>query len=217
MSVGRKLFRLWIFATAGYILLASGLMLGWVRGEFVRAAFEEYGDAHAETLVPVACSSARGQAGVDYTKQQTWDKYLYATQSDNCWYPISKFRHLFSEYNDLSDDALIEKMYQDSGTPLSEARPWMTSAQAAGIALVPPLVLLLMGSTLVWAFRRGLAEVIHACRARREPRENVDGSPHDVCLWHLADHLDGALRGQLLTQSGHLLLWGLAIRIAYGL
>lgn len=47
--------------------------------------------------------------------------------------------------------------------------------------------------------------------------ENVDGSPYDVCLWHLADHLDGALRGQLLTQSGHLLLWGLAIRIAYGL
>jgi hypothetical protein len=155
MSVGRKLFRLWIFATAGYILLASGLMFGWVRGEFVRAAFEEYGDAHAETLVPVACSSARGQAGVDYTKQQTWDKYLYATQSDNCWYPISKFRHLFSEYNDLSDDALIEKLYQDSGTPLSEARPWMTSAEAAGIALVPPLVLLMMGSTLVWAFRRG--------------------------------------------------------------
>jgi hypothetical protein len=155
MTVGRKLFRLWMFATTGYILLASGLMFGWVRGEFVRAAFEEYGDAHAETLVPVACSSARGQAGVDYTKQQTWDKYLYATQSDNCWYPISKFRHLFSEYNDLSDDALIEKLYQDSGTPLSEARPWMTSAQAAGIALVPPLVLLLMGSTLVWAFRRG--------------------------------------------------------------
>jgi hypothetical protein len=155
MSAGRKLFRLWIFATAGYILLATGLMFGWVRGEFVRAAFEEYGDAHAETLVPVICSSARGQAGVDYTKQQTWDKYLYATQSDNCWYPISKFRHLFSEHNDLSDDALIEKLYQDSGTPLSEARPWMTSAQAAGIALVPPLVLLIMGSTLVWAFRRG--------------------------------------------------------------
>src|ERR1700693_4324398 len=114
MSVGRKLFRLWIFATAGYILLASSLMFGWVRGEFVRAAFEEYGDAHAETLVPVACSSARGQAGVDYTKQQTWDKYLYATQSDNCWYPISKFRHLFPEYNDLSDDALIERHYTTS-------------------------------------------------------------------------------------------------------
>jgi hypothetical protein len=33
--------------------------------------------------------------------------------------------------------------------------------------------------------------------------ENVDGSPYDVCLWHLADQLDGALRGQLLTQSGN--------------
>jgi hypothetical protein len=32
--------------------------------------------------------------------------------------------------------------------------------------------------------------------------ENVDGSPYDFCLWHEADHLDGVLRGQLLTQSG---------------
>jgi hypothetical protein len=155
MNVGRKLLRLWILATAGYILLASALMFGWVRGEFARAAFEEYLDAHADTLVPIACSTARGQAGVDYSKQQTWDKYLYATQSDNCWYPISTFRHLFPEYNDLSDDALIERQYKKSGTPLSQAHPWATSAQAAGIALVPPLVLLLMGTALVWALRQG--------------------------------------------------------------
>ena len=47
MNVGRKLLRLWILATAGYILLVSALMFGWVRGEFARAAFEEYLDAHA--------------------------------------------------------------------------------------------------------------------------------------------------------------------------
>ena len=31
--------------------------------------------------------------------------------------------------------------------------------------------------------------------------ENVDGSPYDVCLWHLADHLDGRCSGRQLTQS----------------
>ena len=61
-------------------------------------------------------------------------------------------------------------MYQDSGTPLSEARPWMTSAQAARIALVPPLVLITDGLDASMGLSPGLAEVIHACRARREPR-----------------------------------------------
>jgi hypothetical protein len=31
--------------------------------------------------------------------------------------------------------------------------------------------------------------------------ENVDGSPYDVCLWHLADQLDGRCSGRQLTQS----------------
>jgi hypothetical protein len=33
--------------------------------------------------------------------------------------------------------------------------------------------------------------------------ENVDGSPYDVCLWHLADLAGATLHFQLLTQSGH--------------
>jgi hypothetical protein len=152
MNGARQLFRLWIIATAGYILVASALMFGWVRGEFAAAAFEEYLDASGEDLVPISCTAARGQAGVDYAKQPTWDKYLYGTESDNCWYPISKFRHLFPESNDLSDEALTEKLYQKSHIPLIEARPWITLAQAAGIAFGPPLVLLLSGSALVWAF-----------------------------------------------------------------
>lgn len=152
MNVAPQLFRLWIVATAGYILVASALMFGWVRGEFAAAAFDEYVDASGEDLVPISCSAARGQAGVDYSKPQGWDKYLYGTESDNCWYPISKFRHLFPEHNDFSNEALIKKLYQESHTPLLQARPWTALAQAAGITLAPPLVLLLLGSTLVWAF-----------------------------------------------------------------
>jgi hypothetical protein len=66
---------------------------------------------------------------------------------------MSKFRPLYPEYNDLSDNALKLKLYRAQGVPTTNIpNPWATLGVWAGIAFAIPLVVLILGASLVWAF-----------------------------------------------------------------
>src|SRR5262245_50027813 len=76
---------------------------------------------------------------------------------DNCWYALSKFRPLYPEYNDLPDGKLVRKLYADHGILtfddlIPAPKPWATMAMWAAVAFGIPLVVLILGASLVWAF-----------------------------------------------------------------
>jgi hypothetical protein len=106
-------------------------------------------------LVPVLWGEARGVAGEDYTTKQgqspgPWDQYATPNPFDNCWYAISKFRPLYPEYNELSDNDLTRRLYALHGVEVRNT--WATVGIWAGIAFGIPVVVLVLGASLAWAF-----------------------------------------------------------------
>jgi hypothetical protein len=96
--------------------------------------------------VPVLCGDARGVAGEDYTNNQ-----------EVCWYTMSKFRPLYPEHNALPDEELARKLYTDRGVDMRfppPPKPWTAVGLWASIAFGIPLVVLILGASLVWAFSR---------------------------------------------------------------
>jgi hypothetical protein len=93
-------------------------------------------------MVPVDCSEARGKLSSDYSKEK----------DGLCWYEILKFRAQYTEYKDLNDDQLSNRLYGKLGIPLTPIRPWTKVMQAAGIALGGPVAVLILGWSLMWAF-----------------------------------------------------------------
>jgi hypothetical protein len=71
-----------------------------------------------ETVVPMLCGEARGVAGEDYTNNQ-----------EVCWYAISRFRILYPEHNEQSEEELARKLYAARGVDLHlppPPKPWTT-------------------------------------------------------------------------------------------
>jgi hypothetical protein len=59
----------------------------------------------------------------------------------------------YPEYNDMSDNELLRKLYADHGVKFDDApNPWASLGRVAAIAFGVPLVVLALGSALVWAF-----------------------------------------------------------------
>jgi hypothetical protein len=65
---------------------------------------------------------------------------------------MSKFRPLYPEYNDVSDNELRRKLYADHGVEVQNPNPWATVGVWASIAFGIPLAVLALGASLVWAF-----------------------------------------------------------------
>ena len=139
MNWRRGLFRLWIVGSALFVLAVAFVSYGDIKKEFDAAALmDEIKDY--EQLVPVLCADARGAAD-------------FIGVNDNCWYAMSKFRRLYPEYNDLSDNELTRKLYTARGVEFHDLpKPWVTLGTWAGIAFSIPLVVLVLGASLVWAF-----------------------------------------------------------------
>jgi len=51
--------------------------------------------------VPVLCKEARGKDGEDYDASGPWNDYR---AEKLCWYEEPKFRRLYPEYKDLTED-----------------------------------------------------------------------------------------------------------------
>jgi hypothetical protein len=158
MNWRRGLFRLWIVGTVLFLLAIAAISYSEIRKQFQETSLQQYLEANSELLLPVLCGKVRGVAGTDYTTKQgqnpgPWDIYSKPNPFDNCWYTMSKFRALFPEYNDLSDKELSRKLYADHGVPTRDLpNPWVTLGTWASIAFGIPLVVLMLGASLVWAF-----------------------------------------------------------------
>ena len=141
INVRRGLFRLWIIFACLWVVavvLASG---DAIREGFKKASVaKEVSDWVA--LVPVDCSGARGTLSSDYSKDK----------DGRCWYEMPKFRAQYTEYRDLNDDQLSERLYRKAGIPLTPSRPWTKVMQTAGIAVGVPMAVLMFGWSLMWAF-----------------------------------------------------------------
>ena len=132
MNWRRGLFRLWIVGSVLFVIAVAVISYSEIKEQF-----DDW-----EVAVPMLCANARGAAGEDY-----------AEISGNCLYGMSKFRPLYPEYNDLSDNELARKLYTARGMEFHD-RPnrWTTLGTWAAIAFGIPLVVLVLGSSLVWAF-----------------------------------------------------------------
>jgi hypothetical protein len=154
MNWRRGLFRLWIVGSVLFVIAVAFVSYSEIKKGFDETALQHYLEANTELLVPVLCGEARGVAGTDYTTQPgPWDIYAKPNPFDNCWYVISKFRPLYPEYKDLSDKELSKKLHADLGVTIRDLpNPWVTLGVWASIAFGVPLVVLILGSSLVWAF-----------------------------------------------------------------
>jgi hypothetical protein len=152
MNWRRGLFRLWIVGSALFVIAVAFVSYSEIKKQFDAAAALHPPPQGFEIEVPQLCGDARGVAGTDYTTKQgqnpgPWDTYAKPNPFDNCWYMISKFRPLYPEYKDLSDNELVQKLYG-----IHVPNPWATLGMWASIAFGIPLAVLALGASLVWAF-----------------------------------------------------------------
>jgi hypothetical protein len=143
LNVRKGLFRLWIVCSVLFVAVVCLMSYSSIRDEF-RFANTDYDAIDKElggySLLPTDCTKARGVQDSDYSV------------TDNlCWYRTADFRRLYPEYKDLNDKALSEKLYEKAGQPLKQFHPWASVAKTAGVAFGVPLIVLLLGWSLIWA------------------------------------------------------------------
>jgi hypothetical protein len=149
MNWRRGLFRLWIVGSALFVIAVAYVSYGDIKKEFEASALQRYLEANSKLMVPVRCGQARGVVGTDYERNPGFEP----NEVDSCWYGMAKFRPLYPEYKDLSDKELSRRLYAEHGVPTRELpNPWVTLGTWAAIGFGIPLVVLVFGSSLVWAF-----------------------------------------------------------------
>ena len=159
MSWRRGFFRIWLVASALFVIAIAAISYSEIMAQFDATAVTTKWPG--ELMVPTLCGKARGVEGTDFQRLQ-FDDLIPSpnrpTQSkpnyfDTCWYRLTKFRPLYPEYNDLSDEVLSSKLYAEHGIPLHNPKnPWTTLLTNVEIALGIPLIVLILGSALTWAF-----------------------------------------------------------------
>lgn len=146
MNIKRGLTRCWIVVAVAIALLTAVFSYHSVRNEFEKASVAREFDKMSITLIPVLRAKTRGEEK-DYSCNAGSTVNIF----DNCWYQLPKFRELFPEYRDMTDDNLVEKTYREMGRPVTASRPWSTLFEALAFGLGVPLVILIVGASLYWA------------------------------------------------------------------
>jgi hypothetical protein len=157
MNLRRGLIRVGLVASVLFILAVAALSFLEIKSQFDAVALLEDLDRY-ETMLPVLCGEARGEAGKDYTTKENqspgpWDTYARQNPFDTCWYTMTKYRPRYPENRDLNDKDLARRLYAAAGRPLTDLPdPWLTLLFWAGLALGIPLAVLTLGAALAWAF-----------------------------------------------------------------
>jgi hypothetical protein len=139
MNWRRGLFRLWIVGTALFVLAVAFIGYSNVKEKFAGLASTTHVLKVNEPAIGLLCADAQGVADVDYLRT-----------GDNCWYAMSAFQRLYPEYSGLSENE-IRKLRGVHGIAVAD-NPWVTLGVWASIAFGIPLVVLILGASLVWAF-----------------------------------------------------------------
>lgn len=158
MNVRRGLFRIWLVLSVPFVIAVGVFSYDNIKKGFGEAAVMEMvkGD---QIIMPVFCGKARGVAGTDYTTKEnqnpgTWDIYAKPDPFDLCYYmSVPDFRRLFPEFASMPEMDLVKKVYADAGTPTRDiGNPWVSLLGLIAWALAIPLVVLAIGSAIIWAF-----------------------------------------------------------------
>lgn len=104
--------------------------------------------------LPVPCPDARGIANTDFTAKmavEPWNRYR--DPSHACWYEESRFRTLWPEYADLTHLQISGKLYERLGWSREfEGNKFERTKPVVMFALLPPVILFLIGALFLWAF-----------------------------------------------------------------
>lgn len=179
MSWRRGFFRLWIFGSALFVIAVAVINYSEIKAQF-----------DAEREVPVRCYDARGVEGKDFKRWTpvTATSDDKANPFDDCWYRLSKFRPLFPEYKDLSDNDLSSKLYAKLNIPLHDLKnPWARLLANIGFAFGIPLIVLILGAALAWVLSGFKAHHRHRRTRHQHKRTRRDyffendhgGADHD--------------------------------------
>lgn len=153
MNFARGSFRVWVVLSlfwAGFIVFMS-----WEDIRNDRAWISDaWWENDALVSLPVKCEDARGAKGTDYFVKdapEPWNRYRNLNAA--CWYDAGRFRELWPEYSDLEHNLLESKLYASLGWTMDEDRdPLLFTKKAGLVALLPPMVLLIAGLLVAWAF-----------------------------------------------------------------
>jgi hypothetical protein len=153
LNIKRGLFRVWLVMTIVWIALV--MVLSW--DQIARdKAWIGVGPWENDRLsyLPVRCEDARGAATTDYERrepQEPWNQYRDIKQA--CFYDQERYRQLWPEYADLDHKALEESLYERLGweTQIVED-PLSRTKTAATVAFGPPMLILVFGTAILWAF-----------------------------------------------------------------
>lgn len=151
MNIKRGLFRLWVVLTVLWV--AGVILVGWNNITDDPAWGGQPWLASPIASFPVLCSEARGAAGVDYVAKvanEPWNQYRDNRQA--CWYDAAKFRQMWPEFKDLSDNDVLDRLYTDLGWYHSSFDPLHNTKIVLMKALIPPAVIFVIGGLFVWAF-----------------------------------------------------------------
>jgi hypothetical protein len=173
MNAKRGLLRLWVVATVLYVGIVGLTVFGSVSREFAAvlpAGFQiDY--------LPVRCSDARGALGIDFSLQNgapgPWDLYGKPKSSDTCWYQRGRFHKWFPEYADLRERDLTDGLFSKLGLRSPQGHPWKALFHAALVAAIPPILLLILGSAMFWAFA-GFSRGASRTESKALPRQTSD-------------------------------------------
>lgn len=154
MNVRRGLWRLWVVTSALWILFVGVGGGAAVSAEFKRRAEERKLAElwrHDDTLVPVACSAARGREGPDYARL-----LLQSGNDEWCWYTVPAYQKLYPESAREPAESLTRRLYAAAGQPLQSedpnaAAPWRMLLIVLAVAAGVPLAALALGIALFWA------------------------------------------------------------------
>lgn len=151
MNIKRGMFRLWIVISAFFVVGVALVAQSNIKDAFERAAEPDI----AESLVTVMCGDTRGTMGVDYSFYKGMpgpgDPRGEVNPFATCWMPIAKYRILYPEKAGLTNNQIIADEY-DKEVRAKKFNPWENVWLWLAIALAPPFVVLIVGSSLVWAF-----------------------------------------------------------------
>src|SRR5262249_13961337 len=156
MNWRRGLFRLWIVGTALFVIAIAFVSYSEIKTKFDALDNWNSRPADFELFVPELCGEARGVGGLitpsstDYRNRRTnlLGQIFSANAGTSCRNSGNSIRNIAG----CQITTFVRKLYPDHGIDMPFLNPWATLGLWASIAFGIPLVVLVLGASLVWAF-----------------------------------------------------------------
>ncbi len=142
VNLRRGLFRLWVIISVMFV--AGCFFLDWsnIDLSFRRAGkIADFQSRYKNRLMPVNCDQARGKEKEDFVRAE-----------DFCWTEaMHSVTKLYPEYASLDDKTLRQTFLVNAQMSSSWPHPWNDLIEVGVMSLLPPVIVFLLGWSLLWA------------------------------------------------------------------